>query len=85
MIIKQKQFKDKWPFTVSEVGIGRIDIEGAGPSFFILHELKCFALSGILESHGFAPLVSSWIWKNGYIPVKKPLSPIFEYLMENVR
>ena len=90
MILKKQQFKfqkkyrGQWPFTVPEVGIGRIDIEGVGPAFYVLHDLKTYALSGILESHGFAPLESSGIWQS-FGDFNKSLDAIFEFLQERVK
>ena len=97
MIIKKsilnthKKYRGTWPFNVDEVAVARINLTnltGIEPAFSICHEYKVYALSGILEGHGFRPLESSGIWANKpksktcfgeCVTVKKSLSPFFEF------
>lgn len=82
MIIKKNMLKKKdWPFTVSEITVMTIEIE-TKLAFLIIHNFKAFALSGLLESHGFKPLVKSNIWDDhkNIKGIKKSLTPFFIFL-----
>ena len=92
MIIKKsnfnfsgKKYRGKWPFTVDQVAILKTKVEEYD-AFGIIHNFGAFALSGILESYGFAKLEEAGIWAdNPEIPgTKKSLTPVFEYL-ENLK
>lgn len=81
MLNTHKKYRDTWPFNVDEVAVTRINI-GDEAAFSICHEYKVYALSGILEGHGFRPLDDSGIWalETGFsVPVKKSLSPFFGF------
>lgn len=99
MIIKKRNFnltpgyRGKWPFTVPEVTVQLWMVENQ-KCFSLIHNFGGFALSGILESHGFGPLSKSGIWGDDApggvhivkgqrvvsTPTKKSLTPFFEYV-----
>lgn len=91
MIIKKSQFKwakkyrGQWPFTVDEVAVMRLDIEG-NVCLCIIHEYSSYALSGILENHGLPKLMDSGIWAdNLQIPgTKKSLTLFFEFCKNQI-
>ncbi len=98
MIIKkrrfkyQKKYRGKWPFTVDEVTLLLVHVPAGVPAekkepikaFAIVHMFGTFALSGVLEQHGFESIQNSGIWAdNPEIPdTKKSLSPFFEFVKE---
>ena len=93
MIIKKSMFKysrkyrGKWPFNVDEVAVLMMEVRSTpqdvnGPvykAFAIVHNFGAFALSGLLESHGFPKMEEAGIWVKG-----KSLSPFFEFLKNKV-
>jgi hypothetical protein len=86
MLNTHKKYMDTWPFNVDEVAVTRINI-GGEPAFSICHKYRVYALSGVLEGHGFAPLETAGIWADhngskinfGDTAHKKSLSPFFEF------
>ena len=81
MLNTHKKYKGTWPFNVDEVAVTRINLSDGGPAFSICHEYKVYAMSGVLEEHGFSPLESAGIWADNpeILGTKKSLSPFFEF------
>jgi hypothetical protein len=102
MIINKSQFKfnkkyrGKWPFTVDQVAVLRLQYDGIN-FYALIHNYHAFALSGGLESKGFQTLEDSGIWadndeKNNFNsrtnefnkPFKKSLTPFFNFIAHQV-
>jgi hypothetical protein len=97
MIINKSQFKfnkkyrGKWPFTVDQVAVLRLQFDKIN-FYALIHNYHAFALSGGLESRGFAKLEDSGIWADstskqmmkGGKYIKKPLNPFFDFIANQV-
>lgn len=94
MIIKKQQmnftakYRGGWPFTVDEVAVAAAPIQDPSSNtghqliaFALIHNFNTFAISGLLESHGFTSLDKSGIWKPGKTPgTYHNLGLFFQYL-----
>jgi hypothetical protein len=73
----QKKYRGKWPFTVDQVAVVRLQYDGIN-FFALVHNYHAFALSFGLEKMGFTPLVQSGILKGG-------ISPFFDFINNQIK
>lgn len=92
-----RKTREQWPFTVPEVAVIAVKISDKPVqfAFALVHNWVTWALSGILEDqHGLAKLKDSGIWADhpslrnldkDAKPVKKSLTPFFQYLDKRIK